>query len=96
MATMRIPPEQLRSTATSLQNTANNIQQQLGQAQKQVRACRSEWESSGAKSFETLMDKWNKLAKQQRENLEEISKHLRHVADVYQQQDDEVARSFKS
>ena len=94
MAGFKVTPDELHTGAGNLRDTAGRIGDELTRAKGEVNRLIGPWEGAAMQEFDTLMKKWDELARAQAENLEEISRSLDAAATAYADTEDSVRQAF--
>jgi WXG100 family type VII secretion target len=96
MSSFKVTPDQLESTARSLEKAKDEVQAQLTNVGTQVTNVASVWEGAAQAEFKALMDRWQKASKELAETLGIIHRNLAASAANYRQAEDEAKRGFQA
>ena len=89
-----VTPQDLEAGASKLRTTAGNIGKELAAAKTEVGRLGSDWSGEAQRQFDGLMKEWDRLAKQQQQNLDNIAKTLGSAAKAYGETESSVKSAF--
>jgi WXG100 family type VII secretion target len=94
MADFKVNTEAVAEAAGKLKTTAGNISTELDRARTTVSAVGGEWTGDARRRFDTLMAEWDKVAKEQQQNLQEIGELLAKAGAFYAETEGNISQAF--
>ncbi|MET3557898.1 WXG100 family type VII secretion target [Streptococcus rupicaprae] len=91
MATIKLTPEELRTSAVKYTNGAEDIRTVLSTLTSEQETIRSNWEGSAFDSFDNQFTELSPKITEFAQLLDDINAQLNKVADIIEQTDQDIA-----
>jgi WXG100 family type VII secretion target len=86
--------DQMQAAARHVVDVNNSVQGQLSALHNQLEPLAGAWQGQAAAAFQTLMERWNKDARDLNNALSEIGEQIRESGTTYQQADDTEHQNY--